>query len=66
MELLAERHNDGKVVKLWWDKNDEEHPIQVTVRDLYSNDNYTFSPPPSKALDAFNHPFAFIPERVTA
>lgn len=55
MNELADRNNDGVVVKLW----EQYGEITITVRDTRTGENFTLHPPPDKAMDCFYHPFAY-------
>lgn len=45
---------------LLWHK--ESNAISVLLRDEKENKLYAFEVPPDKALDAFEHPFAYKPD----
>ena len=54
---LAERESDGfRVILLW-------HPsastLTVSVEDTRAGDRFDFAVAPERALDAFDHPFAY-------
>lgn len=49
-------------VSLLWDR--EEGTVSIEVSDSRSGTNFTFDVPRERALDAFRHPFAYLPEAV--
>jgi hypothetical protein len=54
---LAARESDGiHVVLLWHPGNDE---LTVSVEDVRVGDRFQLAVPPDRALDTFNHPFAY-------
>lgn len=55
MVCLMERESSGIVVKLW----EQDGEVTVTVKDEKTGDNFVVTPDPSKALDAYYHPFAY-------
>lgn len=56
---LAQRQTDNVLVRLWWFNFGGRDELTVTVRDLRTDENFTINPPPDKALDCFEHPFAY-------
>ena len=56
---LASRENDGLHICLLW------HPLRdavtVAISDLRTGDRFEFPVAGERALDAFNHPFAYAP-----
>ncbi len=56
---LAYRSGDGIEVSLLWSRLTGR--VTVLVGDLRTGDAFDFAPR-DKALDAFNHPFAYAPE----
>ena len=62
MRLLAERENDGILVRLYWDSAaDPARDILVRYRDWKQGNGFTVRPPREKALHAFYHPNAYAP-----
>jgi hypothetical protein len=57
---LAYRSGDGIEVSLLWSRLTDS--VTVLVFDLRTGEAFDFAPPRDKALDAFNHPFAYAPE----
>jgi hypothetical protein len=41
---------------LWHPAN---HELTVSVEDIRAGDRFQLAVPPDRALDAFNHPFAY-------
>jgi hypothetical protein len=56
---LGQRSGDGLDIVLLWRKN--IGAIVVSVSDARSGENFEIPVPPEKALDAFEHPFAYAP-----
>ncbi len=54
---LAYRSHDGIHVSLFWNPADDT--VSVEVVDLRSEDFFTVTVQPRRALDAFNHPYAY-------
>lgn len=54
---LANRRSDGIDVTLWWSPDDES--ISVEVLHLASDSTFELIVDPSRALDAYYHPFAY-------
>ena len=54
---LAYRSHDGIHVSLFWNPADDT--VSVEVVDLRSEDFFTVTVHPRRALDAFNHPYAY-------
>ena len=54
---LADRESDGVHVILLW--HPTENALTVSVEDLRLGDSFEFAVVPERALDAFNHPFAY-------
>lgn len=61
---LAERNEDGIVVRLVWDS--ETDRVIVRYRDLRTGDTFATDVPKSEALRAFRHPNSFRPGRKDA
>jgi hypothetical protein len=59
-EELAQREQDGILVRLWWLAYGDT--ITVTVVDTKEDKTYTLYPQPHQALDCYYHPFAYIKE----
>jgi hypothetical protein len=58
---LTSRENDGLEVSLLWSRSTNR--VKVSVADLDSDQEFEFDVPSANALDAFEHPFAFVPTR---
>jgi hypothetical protein len=57
MTELAHRRNHDFDVALFWDtKNDE---LFVVVEDIGAGDRFSIAAPRTRALDVFQHPFAY-------
>lgn len=56
-EELAQREQDGILVRLWWLALDDS--VTVTVRDNRTGDAFTLHPDKSKALDCYYHPLFY-------
>ena len=54
---LAARESDGIRVVLLWHPN--EDGVTVAVEDVRVGAGFKFEVTPDRALDAFNHPFAY-------
>jgi hypothetical protein len=54
---LDHRHNDGIDVTLLWDSATDR--VSVFVRDARAGEAFELSVEPSRALDAFHHPYAY-------
>ena len=54
---LAARESDGLHVVLLWHPGDNE--LTVAVEDVRLGDCFRLAVAPDRALDAFNHPFAY-------
>jgi len=62
MKLLAERENEGILVRLYWD--DAASPgddVILRYRDGRSGRTFSARPPRERALHAFYHPNAYAP-----
>lgn len=57
MQNLDTREIDGLTVSL--DIDSDRCPL-VTVDDAKTGEHFTLRPEPSKALDAFHHPYAYL------
>ena len=56
---LASRWNDGIMVTLFWEPHGDA--LTVTVQDEKSGEAFELDVAPSMALDAFHHPYAYLP-----
>ena len=56
----AHRVADGIAVTLVWDPAGDR--VSVLVADARTGERFDFSVPSDRALDAFNHPFAYAPD----
>jgi hypothetical protein len=54
---LAARENDGISVRLLW--HPRENAVTVSVEDARVGDCFQLAVAPERALDAFQHPFAY-------
>ncbi len=54
---LAVRESDGIHVVLAWQPGNDE--LTVSVEDVRAGDRFQLAVAPDRALDAFNHPFAY-------
>ena len=54
---LAVRDSDGVHVRLLWRPGD--NAVTVSVEDSRIGDRFQMRVAPDRALDAFNHPFAY-------
>ena len=54
---LARREGDGLAVRLLWDS--DEDTVSVEVLDERTEALLVFGVPRDRALDAYNHPFAY-------
>ena len=57
MTELAHRTDNGIDVSLLWSRQTGE--LVVTVADLRTDESFTLDAPRHRALDVFNHPFAY-------
>jgi hypothetical protein len=55
---LAVRKSDGRMVTLDWIK--DENRVVVIVNEPNGED-FILNPPNAKALDAFYHPYVYVP-----
>ena len=63
---LAYRVSDAVHVRLLWHPATNRVTVQVVDESL--DESFEFEAPPDRALDAFEHPFAYatrVPERLT-
>jgi hypothetical protein len=62
MKLLAERENDGILVRLYWDEAASPgNDVILRYRDGRSGRTFLARPPRERALHAFHHPNAYAP-----
>ena len=54
---LAHRTGNGIEVSLLWTKS--TNTVTIAVADAQSGEELEFTVDPSRALDAFNHPYAY-------
>jgi hypothetical protein len=57
MTELAHRRNHDFDVSLYWDANHDQ--LFVVVEDIGAGDRFSITAPRTRALDVFNHPFAY-------
>jgi hypothetical protein len=57
MTELAHRRNEDVDVSLFWDRKHDR--LFVFVEDIRAGDRFALRPTHDRALDAFNHPFAY-------
>lgn len=58
---LDYRENDGLSVALLWDTDFDR--VVIRVKKIGADSGVAYAVPSDKALQAFNHPFAFAPSR---
>ena len=61
MTELAHRRNHDFDVALYWDTNRDE--LFVVVEDIAAGDRFSITAPRRRALDVFEHPFAYTTSR---
>jgi hypothetical protein len=67
MRLLAEREQDGILVRLFWDERATPgDDLILRYRDQRTGRGFTSHPPRDRALDAFYHPNAYAPGELQA
>jgi len=57
MTELAHRRNHDFDVALYWDTRNDR--LFVVVEDIGAGDRFSIAAPPARALDVFQHPFAY-------
>jgi hypothetical protein len=57
MTELAHRRNHDFDVALYWDTRNDE--LFVVVEDIGAGDRFSIAAPRTRALDVFQHPFAY-------
>jgi hypothetical protein len=57
MTELAHRRNEDVEVSLFWDRKHDR--LFVLVEDIRAGDRFTLRAARERALEVFNHPFAF-------
>ena len=57
MTELARRRNEDVEVSLFWDRSHDR--LFVVVEDIRGGDRFTVPATSERALDVFNHPFAY-------
>ena len=57
MTELAHRRNEDVEVSLFWDRSHDR--LFVVVEDIRGGDRFAVPATSDKALDVFNHPFAY-------
>jgi hypothetical protein len=57
MTELAHRRNEDVDVSLFWDRKHDR--LLVLVEDIRAGDRFAIRPARDRALDVFNHPFAY-------
>jgi hypothetical protein len=55
---LDHRHHDGMDVSLLWNARTNE--VAVAVHDERADETFELRVAPADALDAFNHPYAYL------
>ena len=58
MTELAHRTDNGIDVSLLWSRS--TGLVQVSVSDLRTGDSFVIDAPSDRALDVYNHPFAYL------
>jgi hypothetical protein len=61
MTELAHRSNHGLDVALLWSRSTGK--LKVAVEDIRTGQSFTLDAPRDRALDVFNHPFAYATPR---
>jgi hypothetical protein len=61
MTELAHRRNHDFDVALYWDTSRDE--LFVVVEDIGAGDRFSITAPRARALDVFQHPFAYATPR---
>ena len=61
MTELAHRSNNGLDVALLWSRSTGD--LVVAVEDIRTGESFTVDAPLNRALDVFNHPFAYATPR---
>jgi hypothetical protein len=60
---LAQRSNSGLDIRLLWDPGEDR--VSVLVTDAHTGDVFEVEVGPGeRALDVFNHPFAYAPVHI--
>jgi hypothetical protein len=62
MTELAHRASNGIDVALLWNRRSGR--LVVSVADVRTGESFTLDAPRDRALDVFNHPFAYANARV--
>ena len=62
MTELAHRNSNGVDVSLLWSRRTGR--LVVNVTDVRTDDSFTLDAPRHRALDVFNHPFAYAARRL--
>ena len=58
MRQLAQRRSANLEVTLLW--NRQSRRVWISIHDLANDEQYAARVPPEHALDAFNHPYAYL------
>jgi hypothetical protein len=58
---LAQRHTGGLEITLYWDAGEDSTSIEI--HQTATQETISFRVPPTRALDAFHHPFAHLDSR---
>jgi hypothetical protein len=61
MTELAHRRNHDFDVALYWDPTKDE--LFVVVEDISAGDRFSIAAARTRALDVFQHPFAYVTPR---
>ena len=61
MTELAQRTNNGLDVALLWSRSTGN--LVVAVEDIRTGESFTLDAPRDRALDVYNHPFAYATPR---
>jgi hypothetical protein len=62
MTELAHRSNHGVNVQLLWSRSTGD--LVVAVDDIRTGESFTLDAPRERALDVFNHPYAYATPRL--
>jgi hypothetical protein len=59
LHQLAQRRSANLEVTLLWNRRSRR--VWISIYDLASDEQHAVRVAPERALDAFNHPFAYLP-----
>jgi hypothetical protein len=58
LRQLAQRRSGYLEVTLLWNRRSRR--VWISIHDLANDEQYAARVPPERALDAFNHPYAYL------